>query len=199
MLRTPLVLLPLVASLGAAGWYGASLLWAEVPPAAQAPDAVRCWDGAQVVDADECGPPTGRAGLEWVFPSFRPADDRCRDALAEQPGLRRPTMWACDVEVSGVPVTLTYSELSGTRPGRIFLQQEYGGAEPTVVEADNGTPVRLEWRRRLPEGAGFAVSVMYVDHPYAVEVRTEERDVREEALRDVVRFRGIATLTTRPS
>ncbi|GEP39329.1 hypothetical protein NPS01_29920 [Nocardioides psychrotolerans] len=195
--RTPLVLLPLIGALVVSGGIGARMLWEQVPGSAPQVATVRCWDGERLVDPQDCGLPEGVAGLRWVFPSFQPDADECRDVLLDNPAFERPTMWECTVEIGGSPIVLTYSELTGVKPARAFIQQEYGDAERLTVEADNGTPVRYEWRRELEEDAGFTVTSMYVDFPYAVEVRAEERVLREDALATIVTFRGAASISYR--
>ena len=193
--RTPLLLLPLVGAVVVSGGIGAQMLWEQVP--GSAPETVRCWDGERVVEEQDCDLPGDLAGLRWVFPSFRPGEDECRDLLVANPALRRPTMWECTVLLEGAPVVITYSELSGVRTARAFIEREYGDAERVTVEADNGTPVRYEWRRELEDGAGFVVTSMYVDFPYAVEVRADDRDVREDALATIVEFRGVSAISYR--
>lgn len=193
--RTPLVLLPLIGALVVSAGIGAQMLWEEVPGAAT--EKVQCWDGERVVDEQDCGLPEGVAGLRWVFPSFEPEEDGCRDVLVGNPAFKRPTMWECAVELGGTPVVITYSELTGVKPARRFIRREYGAAERVTVRADNGTPVRYEWRRTLGGGAGFAVTSMYVDLPYAVEVRAEDRGVREDALATIVKFRGVSAISYR--
>ncbi|WP_341926006.1 hypothetical protein [Nocardioides psychrotolerans] len=198
--RTPLVLLPLIGALVVSGGIGARMLWEQVPGPEPEAATVRCWDGELSTQPQDCGLPEGVAGLRWVFPSFQPDEDDCRDVLLDNPAFTRPTMWECTVEVGGAPVVITYSELTGVKPARAFIQREYGDAERLTVEADNGTPVRFEWRRELDEedgSAGFVVTSMYVDLPYAVEVRAEDRVLREDALATAVRFRGVTAISYR--
>lgn len=200
--RTPLVVLPLVGALVVSGGIGAQLLLEQVPGPRAEPDTVRCWDGERVVDGRDCGLPEDVEGLRWVFPSFQPDEDECRDVLVDNPTFNRPAMWECTVEIGGAPVVITYSQLTGVKPARAFITREYGDAERVTVEADNGTPVRYEWRRRLgaddPQGReGFVVTAMYVEHPYAVEVLADDRALREDALATIVKFRGVASISYR--
>ncbi len=195
--RTPLVLLPLVGALVVSGGIGAQMLFEQVPGKQPEAVTVRCWDGERVVDEQDCGLPEGLAGLRWVFPSFQPGEDDCRDVLLDNPTYQRPTMWQCSVESGGAPIVITYSQLTGVKPARAFIQREYGDAERRTVRADNGTPVRYEWRRPLGDGKGFVVTSMYVALPYAVEVRARDRRVREEALASIVRFRGVSAISYR--
>ena len=193
--RTTLVVLALLAALAAAGGVGASLLFAEIPSKGPDPKSVTCWDGEERTDPDDCGQPRGVRGLRWVFPSFRPADVGCRNVLAEHPTFQGPTMWACDVEIAGSPVLITYSELTEVAESIAYLERNYSGAKRQVVKGDNGAPVRYEWRRRFDDG--YVLIAVYVDHPFAVEVRAEDEVLREDALATVVRFRAPSAISYR--
>lgn len=193
--RTTVVVLTLVAGLAAAGAVGASMLFAEIPAKDPAPETVTCWDGEQRADPDDCGRPTGVRGLRWVFPSFRPGDQGCRNVLDEHPSFQGPTMWACDVEIAGSPVVITYSELPDVKKSLVAVQRSYDGVERTTVEADNGSPLRYEWRRPFEDG--YVLIAVYAEHPYAVEVRAEDEVLREDALATVVRFRTPSAISYR--
>ena len=192
--RTTLVVLVLLAALVAAGAAGARLLFAEVPAKAPDPVTVTCWDGEQRTDPEECGQPTGARGLRWVFPAFRPQSEGCRDVLADFPTFQGPTMWACEAEVSGSPVLITYSELTDLEEGLDYLEETYDDSQRTVVKAPAGRPVRYEWRRPFEDG--FTVISVFAEHPFAVEVRAEDEGVREEALA-TVRFRPPGAISYR--
>ncbi|WP_134740602.1 hypothetical protein [Nocardioides sp. 503] len=194
--RTPLVVLPLVGGLLLAGLVGARLMWADPPSADATAPSLVCWNGDEVDDVDTCGRPKGVRGLTWVFPSFSPRGDDCQDLRRSGRGSGRRTVWMCDFEVSGSPVSITYSELRSVKGGRKAIDEEYAGNRRTTVEGRDGTPLRHEWRRELP-GGGYAVTVMYVDHPYAVQVVAERRVLREDALASTVRFREPESLTHR--
>ncbi|MCD4523668.1 hypothetical protein [Nocardioides sp. cx-173] len=194
--RTSLVVLPLAVALVVTAALGAQLLWAELPDTDAAEASTLCWDGAQVDDAGDCGMPTGPRGLRWVFPSFRPGSDDCRDVRAQHRELGRRTMWECEFEITGSPIVITYSELASGKVGRAALELEYADGQRRTVKAKDGTPLRHEWRRELPSG-GFEVTVVYAAHPYAVQVRAEERALREAALRSTVRYRDPETMSSR--
>ncbi|MDP2775023.1 MAG: hypothetical protein Q8O61_15835, partial [Nocardioides sp.] len=138
--------------------------------------------------------PTGVRGLRWVFPAFRPQSAGCRDVLADNPTFQGPTMWACEAEISGSPVLITYSELSALADGLDYLQQTYDDSQQTVVAARGGAPLRYEWRRPFEDG--FTVISLYAEHPFAVEVRAEDRGIREQALA-TVRFRPPGAISYR--
>lgn len=195
--RTTLVVAPLVVGLGVAAAVGSRLLWAELPESTASAAQVTCWDGEGVSEPDECGPPTGPRGLRWVFPSFRPGGKDCHDVKARNPGVRRPTVWACGFELSGSPVRVTYSELASVKAGRASFDREYAGAKRRAVSAEDGTVLRYEWRRQLPDGRGFVVTAMYARHPYAVQVLAEGPALRESALATTVLWRAPASMTHR--
>jgi hypothetical protein len=139
-LRSVLVVMPLVAGLVVVAGIGARMLLADIPdpePEATVAD-VTCWDGTTKA-AEDCTSPTGRAGLRWVFPSFKPDLLGCRNVLLEHPEFKRPTMFECDGAVPTGRVTITYSELSAVPAGRAYLEKEYGVAPE---EIDDG---RLLW------------------------------------------------------
>lgn len=193
--RTTLVVLALLAGLVAAGAVGANLLFAEIPAKGPDPVSVSCWDGEQRADPDACGQPTGVRGLRWVFPSFHPSDEGCRNVLDEHPEFQGPTMWACDVEIAGSPVLITYSELTEIEESLRYLERNYAGVERTTVKSDDGNTLRYEWRRPFEDG--YVLISVYAEHPYAVEVRAEDEVLREDALATVVKFRAPSALSYR--
>lgn len=191
---TAVVLVGLVG-LVAAGAVGASLLFAQVPEPEPEPATVTCWDGEERADADDCGQPTGVRGLRWVFPSFRPGDQDCRNVRDDHPDFQGPTIWACFVEIAGSPVRVTYSELTEVAESIAYLEKSHRGVERTTVRSRDGSAVRYEWRRRF-EG-GYVLISVYAEHPYAVEVRAEDAVLREDALETVVRFRPPGAISYR--
>lgn len=194
--RTTLVLLTLVSGLAVVAGVGANMLFAEVPGKGPAPKTVTCWDGEQRTDPGDCGQPTGVRGLRWVFPSFHPEDAACRNVRAEHPDFQGPTIWACEVEIAGSPVLITYSELTGVKESLAYLEDAYAGVRRTTVRAGEGDrPIRYEWRRPFEDG--YVVISLYVDHPYAVEVRAEDEVLREDALATVVKFRAPSAISYR--
>ena len=85
-LRSALVVIPLIAGLLIVAGLGARMLLADIPdpqPEGAVAD-VTCWDGT-IRAKEECTTPTGRTGLRWVFPSFKPDLLGCRNVLLEHP------------------------------------------------------------------------------------------------------------------
>ncbi|WP_139979755.1 hypothetical protein [Nocardioides litoris] len=186
-LRGPIVLVPLLAALLVAAGVGAGKLFEEVPERATPDREVTCWDGV-VRPTGACPEPAGRAGLKWVFPALRPTEQGCTQVRRPN----RPLELRCTTSFDQRPVTLTYAVLASTESGHAFLTKRWG--EPTE-DADGD---RLVWSPEEPvEGddgdpAQWTTTVGYAEHPFAVTVTSTDRDVRDEALDELVRFRDAA-------
>lgn len=195
--RGLLIVLPLVIGLFVVAGIGARMLTAEVPERSattneQAPE--RCWDG-ELVPVNGCPVPTGRPGLRWVFPSFRPNDLSCHDATADFPQSTRPTMYLCDGSVATGPVTILYSQLTSINRGRASFVKAFGG-EPEEIHDDFGR--RLLWQETDDPGADgdYDLAVMYPNVPFAVEVTADSADGLDEALESLVKFRHADDIMT---
>lgn len=195
--RSALIIAPLFAGLLLAAGLGARMLLAEIPdpePVDAVADAT-CWDG-ETRPADECAMPSGRAGLRWVFPSFRPDDLGCRNVLLDRPKSKRPTMFECEDRVGSEPVTITYSELNGVEQARRYLEKAYG-SPPEEVAGDGSR--RLVWTEGDEAGDDvYKLDVIYADLPYGVEVRADSAQARDRALDSLVRFRPEDQISVRP-
>lgn len=195
--RGLLIVLPLVLGLLVVAGIGARMLTAEVPDReaavnAEAPE--RCWDGTPV-PVEGCPLPTGRAGLRWVFPSFRPSEQDCRDAKPEFPRSTRPTMYLCDIDVAAGPVEVLYTQLTNVARGRSSYAKTYG--EPEIVEDDLGK--RLVWHETDSTGDDndYDLVMMYSSLPYAVEVTAQSPEALDEVLDEsVVTFRDADDVMT---
>lgn len=188
--RTAFILLFLVAGLFVVAAMGSRMLLADIPDPGTDPAAetvtVRCWDGA--VRPDEgCATPTGRAGLRWVFPSFRPTELGCRNALGELPKSNARTMFGCDTEIGAGQLTILYSELTDFAKRQAFLEKRFGSPGK---EIDGGS--RLLWSEGDdPGGNGeYELAVLYAELPFAVEVSADSADARDEALESLIEFRA---------
>jgi hypothetical protein len=192
-LRAVLVVVPLIVGLLVVAGIGARMLLADIPdpePETEVAD-VTCWDGKSL-PAEDCSSPTGRAGLRWVFPSFKPDLLGCRNVLLEHPEYKRPTMFECEGSVATGSVTITYSELSGVPAGRAYLEKEYG------VAGDEIDGDRLRWDDSGVNDGIYESDVMYADAPFAVEVRARSAQARDDALESLIRFRPADHITVRP-
>ena len=186
--RSALVLLLLVVGLLVVAAIGSRMLLAEIPDPEPAAETVTvlCWDGAVRPD-DGCATPTDRAGLRWVFPSFRPSELDCRNAVPEFPKSNARTMFACEAEVDAGPVTIFYSELPEVDQRRAFLERQFGGPGEDVEGED-----RLLWTEGDDPGrdGDYELVVMYAELPFSVEVSAESAEARDEALESLVEFRA---------
>ncbi len=190
-LRSALVVVPLVLGLLVVAAIGARMLTAEIPDAgeeatnAQAPE--RCWDGDPKPD-EGCPVPSGRAGLRWVFPSFRPNELGCRDARPDFPRSTRPAMFMCVSEVGSGEVTVLYSQLTRVDRGRASFEKTFGDPE----ELDDELGKRLLWRDGDEPGADgdYDLAVMYAALPFAVELSAASPEALDEGLESLVRFRN---------
>jgi hypothetical protein len=188
--RTALVLLSLVVGLLIVAAMGSRMLLADIPDPGAGSAAetvpVLCWDGAIRPD-DGCPTPTGRAGLRWVFPSFRPNDVGCRNAAPEFPKSNARTMFACDAELDAGPLTILYSELAADAEREAFLEKRFGGPGE-AVEGES----RLLWTEGDEPGADgdYELAVMYADLPFSVEVSADSAGARDEALESLIEFRA---------
>lgn len=198
--RTAWVVLPLVAILLATGGYGAHLLLEEIPdPPATGQEAapVTCWDGV-VGPAEDCTVPSGRKGLRWVFPSFRPAEQDCRNLVAENPDATRPAMFECTERLEGREVHLVYSEVRGLEQATQYLGRRYD-QEPREIDTDDGGTGWLRWTGRRPRLDGtHRLEQMYADHPFSVEVRAETVRLRDRGITELVEMRPPGEVLVRP-
>lgn len=198
--RTALVLLPLLVGLGVAAYVGGTLLWPTLDEKASGTDSSgpTCWDGTQVEAAEECPLPTGRAGLRHVFPSFTPGRLECRNELAEDPALRRPTMWTCDQGLSR-PFSVTYSQMSDLGSARRSLRRLHGG--PGAAERTDDGQVRERWAATRVAGSDpqlFSGSILLRGAPYAVTVTAPRRADVRRALDRVIEVRPVEGLRLSP-
>lgn len=190
--RTPLVLLPLLVLLGYSGAVGAQMLWGETRSSTAEP-VVTCWDGSEAT-VDACPTPSGEAGLRWVFPSFRPASDSCREVVYENVSAG-PFEYLCRVRLQGSTAEVRYSKRAGLERGLAYLSRRYEGVEPTEVARGS----RIVYRDSEPRKNGdYELTVAYVDHPFSVTVSADNERRRDRVLRTSVDLRPAQYLSVRP-
>ncbi len=196
--RAVVVIVPLLAGLAVAIDIGSDLLWAEIPDESIAAPSLTCWDGSTAATVADCGRPRGVEGLQWVFPSFEPEGQGCRDVLLANPGYKRPAMWACESSVGGRPVEVIYSELTSVASAKAFISREYDGVEASTVSGRGGEVVRHVWRAPADSpGEPFTFTTMYADFPFAVSVSATSAADREQVVRRGLALRPVREMVVR--
>ncbi len=119
------------------------------------PASFRCWHGGPLVTRPvDCAPPTGQAGLAWVFPSSD--ESTCSPSVAVQ----RAAEVDCSPLVDGDPVRFHYSEWRS----REALENYYGGNTVATIASPGGrgdlTAARVASRA---SDVGYKVAVYYAD------------------------------------
>lgn len=190
--RAALVLVPLVVGLVVAAGIGAQKLWAEVPERAIPVTEVVCWDGSRLPETD-CTEPRGPAGLRWVFPSFRPSEQDCRQVERGQRPTAPPWEFSCETSYDLRPVTITYSIRNSVDAGLEFLERTYGGPARELAGGE-----RLVFASSRARGGIYSTTVAYADHPFSVTVQAPALDVRDGALAELVDLRPAGDLRVRP-
>ena len=192
--RTPIVLIPLVIGLGYSGAVGAQMLWAEVTPTPVTAPVVTCWDRTADAAAD-CPAPEGLAGMRWVFPSFRPGADKCKQVAYKDNGTPRPLEYSCKVRVAGTTARVNYSERSDLERGLTYFANRYDNVRPLAI----GGGARLIYRDPEPQKDGtYEVTVAYTTYPFAVTVTAVNERLRDRVLDDEVKYRAARYLVVRP-
>jgi hypothetical protein len=191
-LRSFIVLVPLVVGLLVAAIVGASMLWADLPQRTVADTEATCWDG-RTAPVTDCTEPRGTRGVGWVFPSYRPGDERC--ARVRFRGKASPYDIACHLRFDQRPVTVTYA-VRGSSEGLLKAVRRSYGTKP-VSEAEGE---RLVFRAAKADDEGlFRVTVVYADHPFAVTVEAPDRQLRDTALDELVSYRPADQVLVRQS
>lgn len=119
------------------------------------PASYRCWHGGPpVTRLVDCAPPSGAAGLAWVFPSSD--ESTCSPSV----GVQRAAEVDCSPLVDGDPVRFHYSEWRS----RTALENYYGGNTVATIASPGGrgdlTAARVESRA---SDVGYKVAVYYAD------------------------------------
>ena len=115
----------------------------------------RCWDGeATATRLADCAPPTGVAGMAWVFPSSTGA------TCSTEAGAQRASEAECAPAVGAGTVRFHYSEWRS----RSALEAYYGGNTIAAIAAPGGrddlTAVQVVSRGST---VGYKVAVYYTD------------------------------------
>lgn len=190
--RVMIVLVPLVVGLLVVASIGADKLFEDVPDRAAADPVVTCWNGTEA-PASTCPEPSGKFGLRWMFPTFKPDDGRCVELKRRQRADARPVEFRCSQSFDQRPITVTYSARTSTQQGLTFLQRSYG-----VQSVEDADGERVVFRARKPDDEGlYRVTVAYADYPFSVTVAAPEAELRDTALDELVRFRDADAVLVR--
>jgi len=119
------------------------------------PATFRCWSGgAAVARLAACPPPTGEAGLTWVFPSSTGA------TCTPKAGAQRESEAECAPVVAGAAVRFHYSEWRT----RAALETYYGSNTISEIGAPRGrtdlTAMQVESR---DSSVGYKVAIYYTE------------------------------------
>ncbi len=148
----------------------------------------RCLDGSTSATRMGCEPPTGIAGLSWVFPSFKEA------GCSPVRGAIWPTSHTCIVATKAGKATVRYHELPSVRGGVAYFSRIH----PQGLVAQN-SPEQSQyvWCAEKPNKAGvWRAGSMYVHKPWAVEIEAKSLAATKAALalvefRDAVDLRAV--------
>lgn len=164
---------------------------AETAPAAR--PGARCWDDSTASDVEACSSPSGRRGLEWVFPSM--ATQECADLKARS-GSPRVQLWECFATLSdGTPVRINYAQWDSVTQGYDHFSDFLG--RPVEVTNRFGELALYRWNGEVEGEHERAVIDARV--PFSVAVFVSDPAQREPAFEQLVRlrpgdqFRGVAT------
>ena len=148
-------------------------------------ERLRCGDESAALGARGCGPPTGLAGLVWVFPSIEPAS--CE--AARRPGGAQT--WSCTVSTrSGADVAVVYRELISVPRGLNFYSRKYSSGLADRKQRAG----RYLWRATDADERGiWQISSMYVDQPWAVHVEADTKKGARQGF-EAISFRPVEEL-----
>jgi hypothetical protein len=134
------------------------------------PTTVSCWDGAQAQRLRDCTPPSGKAGLSWVFPNF--SDTDCSGYTTTG---SRPQIWNCTGYLDdGTPIDLNYSQWYRVRPG-----VSHYDADAYDKEVLAGGLVR--WAI-ISADDEYKAALMYADAPWSVTVYADSESARDRGV-----------------
>lgn len=162
------------------------------PPAASAsteapaPAPVTCWDGIPATKLSECTAPTGRAGLEWVFPAM--VNQRCSDkTTGGERRQGRQLLVECFGELpGGSTVRMNFSEWDSVNVSLAHYDEQ--GMSRTSIPDKSGQVMRYRWLGVANDGS-YKAALMLAGHPLSVSVYVPAPEQRIQALHTVARMR----------
>jgi serine/threonine-protein kinase len=138
----------------------------SAPTAATQPRRVRCWDGRVTRLTEKCSTPTGREGLEWVYPGFdRGVCRRTWRPLSPEKELG----YFCPFTSANPREGIRYSEWSSAGAARDIISRDFAPwPEQEVAVQDDTWSV---WIRESRDEAGwFSTALAYRVWPFSAEV-----------------------------
>lgn len=147
--------------------------------------AVTCWNSVGADSIDECGPPHGKNGLTWVYPSLVDQWDDC------VPKAYRATTDDFDCTIPGGLVRYRYWADSDEATKHYTGKYEASEATPLLLDGHEvGTLYRAE--RRVSDV--YTLSALWLDghFSFSIEAGTPEQ---RDALLDAIRIRAYDQLT----
>ena len=109
----------------------------ESTSAAPPPAPYQCWDGKEAQQLTDCPPPTGVAGLKWVFPAM--AGEKCGKVTKDGADGSVLRVLCRHVLVDGTRIGVGYFQWRSVEDGQEFYGAQ--GLAPTEAEAPDGRPV----------------------------------------------------------
>ena len=155
------------------------------PPA---PDPVTCWDGSGAELVSDCSLPSGRAGLEYVFPTI---SGSCKD-LGSSPSIRRTLLVQCNTSLAdGTRVKLNYSQWESVGDARAH----YDDKLPSLGIV-NGS---YTWAGFPPGGGDYNIAGVYTNEPFSVSAYAPTQEDATDALVTLVRGQTADEVRGRPT
>ncbi len=130
------------------------------------PSVFTCWDGAVVSSADQCKPPHGTRGIDWVFPGM--AGQNCRPKAADNtPG--RVELMECYLDDRRVKIHLSLWDGADAGISHYTGQENLG--QPQVNTDANGVPTLYGWKGVAQDPAyPYEGVLLWSTHAYSAAV-----------------------------
>ncbi len=146
------------------------------PAPAPAPAATfTCWNGTAVAAAEQCPPPTGDQGIDWVFPGM--ANENCRPKRQDAtPG--RSKLVECRFRGDDAVVLLSFWKRTGKATG--YFSTRLGLGSPDVKPASIGEV--LSWQARVPESYRFRAARLFTSYGFSWQIKSRDAELRDRLI-----------------
>lgn len=183
----------------AAPWTAAANPSHEAGPSrSEAPDITDsdfiCWDGTGGSNLQDCGTPSGKVGLVYVFPSLADDRDSCEldsPLIEHRPGT---TSYRCEYP-GGI---IVYRYWADGQDAQRHFEKSYAGEPARSDLVLDGQIVGYQYRGALGNGEFSATAALLNSHFTVSAASPESRGWRNE-LFGSIRFRAVADLNGHPS